>query len=244
TAELKQREDELRKQSAAFETAKAKLQEAEFTAFDKQQAYTFTKSNLDEAYYYFTLAKHEQTPSHTGPEVERKFAERKEKLEELERPMKELERKYLAAKDKSGSGPMGLFGPATEIQQQNIEDLGRVDRCESCHLGADRGGFEKVEPAYFRSHPYRRTLFALHPVEKFGCTTCHDGQGRATQRFYAHAPIDDKGVPNPHYAETHFWEEPLLKSAFMEANCRKCHTEEYELRSYLRCEASAECPQS
>src|SRR6185369_13947789 len=135
------------------------------------------------------------------------------------------------------SGPMGLFGPATEIQQQNIEDLGRVDRCESCHMGSDRGGFEKVEPAYFRSHPYRRTLFALHPVEKFGCTSCHDGQGSATTRFYAHAPVD-----NPHYFEKHFWEEPLLKGPFMESNCRKCHTEEYELRAHIRCEADSECP--
>src|SRR5262249_5784368 len=102
-------------------------------------------------------------------------------LEKLDAEVAEATRKYEAAKDKHG----GLFGPATEIIQENIEDIGRVDRCESCHAGSNRGGFESVQPAYFQSHPYRRTLFALHPVEKFGCTTCHDGQGRATTKFYA-----------------------------------------------------------
>src|SRR5262249_34981116 len=63
STELKQREDDLAKKAAEYKAAKDKLQEADFTAFDKQQAYTFTKSNLDEAYYYFTLAKHHMTPS-------------------------------------------------------------------------------------------------------------------------------------------------------------------------------------
>ena len=67
-----------------------------------------------------------------------------------------VERKYLAAKEKNGTGPLGVFGPATEINQQNLEELGRVDRCESCHAGTNRGGFESVTPTYFRSHPYRR----------------------------------------------------------------------------------------
>jgi mono/diheme cytochrome c family protein len=291
-------------------TAKAKLQELKFTAEDKAQNYTFTKSNLDEAYYYYTLAKHD-LPADAKPESEqaKNYAERKKKLDEyteqlakdeavmnetaaiyncakkgrtpetakncdvmnaaeyaaasfnnagkplavdaytdqidklgkqiddMERPIKDLERKFLAAKDKGSAGPFGLFGPATEIAQQNLQEIDRVDRCESCHTGSNRGGFEQVTPTYFRSHPYRRTLFAIHPVEKFGCTACHDGQGRATTKFYAHAPTNDH-----HYAEKHFWEFPLLKGAYMESECRQCHRQEYDLRANLRCETDSECP--
>src|SRR5688572_21103799 len=44
---------------AAYEADKRKAEELNFIAKDKQQNYTFTKSNLDEEYYYFTKAKHE-----------------------------------------------------------------------------------------------------------------------------------------------------------------------------------------
>ncbi len=273
-AEKKKLETELAgPKKAQFEAEKAKLQELGFTAADKTQNFTFTKSNLDETYYYYTKAKHEAAEGGESKELEKRetqlhkyeaqlradeevmnraakerdaqkaivdaftarISELDKLIEKLESPEKEAERKYATAAEKQG----GLMGPATEIVQQNVEDIGRVDRCESCHTGSNRGGFETVQPAYFRSHPYRRTLFATHPVEKFGCTTCHDGQGRATTKFYAHAPTD-----NPHYAEKHFWEEPLLTGPFMESNCRKCHMQEVELRSFIRCEMNEECPSS
>jgi cytochrome c2 len=259
-----------------YAAAKDKLQEIEFVAAKKTQDFTFTKSNLDEAYYYYTKAKHEASEGGNEKELKErgeklhKYEEQLKKDEEVmnkaarerddqkakveaftarigeiekllekhEAPVKEAQRKYVAAADKQ-TGPMhGMFGPDTEIAQQNLEDIGRVDRCESCHVASNRGGFETVEPAYFRSHPYRRSLFAAHPVEKFGCTTCHDGQGRATTKFYAHAPTE-----NPHDMEKHFWEEPLLKGPFMQSNCRKCHQSELELRSFIRCESTEECPQ-
>jgi cytochrome c2 len=302
--------------AAEYQAAKAKLQELEFTAFDKQQNYTFTKSNLDESYYYFTLAKHdlpknapENSPARREyDEREKRMKELQDQLvkdeatmkeaaavrdcaklgrtpdtmktcetmngadyaaagfnsggrtvavdayteaigklekqiEDLERPTAELERKYQASKARTGIGPFGLFGPDTEIIQENLEELGRVDRCESCHAGIARGGFETVSPKYFQSHPYRRTLLSIHPPEKFGCTTCHDGQGRATQKFHAHAPTP--GVVNGashHDFEKHFWETPLLAGAYMESECRQCHRQEYDLRANLRCEIDAECP--
>ncbi len=261
---------------AQFEDGQKKLQELEFKAFDKTQNRTFTKSLLDEEYYYYTKAKHESVGAQPGSKEMAEFDKREKKLhtyeeelklkdvealaagrerdvqkkivdgytdrineiakllEKLETDREDAKRKYVAAQDKQG----GIFGPATEILQQNVEDIGRVDRCESCHTGSNRGGFETVTPTYFRSHPYRRTLMALHPVERYGCTTCHDGQGRAITKFHAHAPVD-----RPHDFEKHFWEEPLLRGPFMQSNCRKCHTEEYELRANIRCETAAECPQ-
>jgi cytochrome c2 len=278
TQEKQKVDEEVRGKAAEIKATEAEAKEAEFEAKDRTQNYTFTKSILDEEYYYLTLAKHgispetakdseayhkleKQQAKYNQLEKELKDAEKvaneanakweaiKQKLasftarqkqlakeiEDMERPIAELGRKYQAASERRG----GLFGPATEIIQQNLEELGRVDRCESCHVGSNRGGFEKVSPAYFRSHPYRRTLFALHPVEKFGCTTCHDGQGRATTKFYAHAPTD-----NHHYFEKHFWEYPLLRGPFMEAECRQCHREQVDLRSTLKCESDDECPQN
>jgi len=270
-AEKKQLETDLAgPKKASYEAEQKKLQELEFTAFDKQQAYTFTKSSMDEEYYYFTKAKHEAFGSKEYEEHQAKLKKYEEHLkldlveadksakirdeqkakvnaftaritelgkqiEKYEADMKDAERKYAAAAEKLG----GKFGPATEIIQENVEEIGKVDRCESCHVGSARGGFETVTPKYFQSHPFRRTLFSLHPVDKFGCTTCHDGQGRATTKFYAHAPSTD-----PHDYEKHFWEEPLLKGPFQESNCRKCHTEEFELRAQLRCETASECPQT
>src|SRR5439155_11700451 len=40
-------------------------------------------------------------------------------VEDIERPVKELERKFIAAKGKNSLGPLGLFGPDTEVVQQN-----------------------------------------------------------------------------------------------------------------------------
>src|SRR5579871_5680357 len=68
-AEKKQLESDLAgPKRGQYEAEQKKLQELEFTAFDKQQNYTFTKSILDENYYYFTKAKHEFTE--TGNEKE------------------------------------------------------------------------------------------------------------------------------------------------------------------------------
>lgn len=248
----------------AYEAAQARMQKAKEAAFDLNQTYTFTKSELDEVYYYFTLAKHsgnEKDRKDWGDKLDnyearlRKDGEARDKadaelvaataavdaftkrigeidkeLELVDKERAEAERKAAGAKERS-----------TEIIQQNLTEIGRVDRCESCHLGASRGGFEKLPAAqkHYQSHPFRRTLLRLHPVEKFGCTTCHDGQGRATQKFYAHAPSKNE---SPHAFHTHYWEEPLLHGAFMQANCTKCHLEQAELRARLECAIDAECP--
>src|SRR5262249_51469129 len=52
--------EQRRKQNAgAIAKAESELQQAKFEFNDKQQRYTFTKSELDETYYFFTVAKHE-----------------------------------------------------------------------------------------------------------------------------------------------------------------------------------------
>ncbi len=296
--ELAQLQGELRGgKRGAFEAAKAEAQKMRFDEFDVRQQFMFTKSKLDEAYYYYTLAKHAHLKNPDQPssefttrekeynhlleqlEVDRKKmvakqAELKEKegavkaftaridelkaaIEVKEAALQEAERAYAKSKGKLG----GLFGSATEIVQVDLKPIDRVDRCESCHMGASRGGFEQLAPEYamFKSHPFRRTIMRQHPVEDFGCTACHDGQGRATTKFYAHAPSPEE---DPHAYHTHYWESPLLKAPvvptlggvgvtpgegkdegliYTEAKCRSCHKNEWDLRSEILCESDAEC---
>lgn len=92
--------------------------------------------------------------------------------------------------------------------------INNVDRCESCHPAATRKGFESVERKNFRTHPSLDTLLAIHPVERFGCSPCHEGQGAALQSVkYAHGFVKH-------------WEDPLHEGKFITAGCNKCHGRE------------------
>jgi mono/diheme cytochrome c family protein len=97
---------------------------------------------------------------------------------------------------------------ASGLRQAWLPDLGRVDRCATCHLGIDDPAFASA-PAPFRTHP--GTWLTTHPVERFGCTVCHDGQGEATD--FAHAA----------HRPTPFVERSMRPLETIEANCGTCH---------------------
>ncbi|HEX9668769.1 MAG TPA: hypothetical protein VGC93_04725, partial [Thermoanaerobaculia bacterium] len=70
------------------------------------------------------------------------------------------------------------------VRQLWIPALGdRVDRCVSCHLGADNPQAAGAEEP-FRSHP--ATPHTPGELQGFGCVSCHRGQGRATSKAEAH----------------------------------------------------------
>jgi cbb3-type cytochrome oxidase cytochrome c subunit len=108
----------------------------------------------------------------------------------------------------------------TGLQQIWVPSLGRADRCITCHQATIWKGFEAAaEP--FKTHP--AVPLKNHPIEKFGCTSCHGGQGWAVDVGPAHGPVEH-------------WEEPLLgrelgtayslvdnKAALMQMNCNTCH---------------------
>jgi len=97
---------------------------------------------------------------------------------------------------------------ASGLRQAWLPDLGRVDRCATCHLGIDDPAFASAK-APFRTHP--GTWLATHAVERFGCTVCHDGQGEATDFVHAaHRP-------------TPFVERSMRPLETIEANCGTCH---------------------
>jgi mono/diheme cytochrome c family protein/predicted nucleic acid-binding Zn-ribbon protein len=100
-----------------------------------------------------------------------------------------------------------------EFERNNFDEpVFRVDRCQTCHIAINRPGFEK-EAQPFRTHPNREILFAdnAHSPEKFGCTSCHEGQGAAVN-----------SVKQAH-GEVLYWETPLLRGAKVQSSCVSCH---------------------
>ena len=71
-----------------------------------------------------------------------------------------------------GKGRRCAGGYAADLDRRSW----RADRCITCHQGVNWKGFETAEQPY-RTHP--REPLTAHPIEKFGCTSCHGGQGWA-----------------------------------------------------------------
>jgi len=92
-----------------------------------------------------------------------------------------------------------------ELRQIMVPALDRVDRCTSCHLGLEDPTYTGAEQP-FAYHPDHD----VHPFERFGCTVCHGGQGRATNAEEAHGEVP-------------FWDEPMLPLKYVEASCGGCH---------------------
>ena len=113
-----------------------------------------------------------------------------------------------------------LAGIPEGVQQIWVPGLQRADRCITCHQAVSWPGFERAENPW-RTHPVEP--LTSHPVERFGCSTCHGGQGWAIDTYEAHG-------------EVAHWEEPLLgtflgesyslvddTSALMQMTCNVCH---------------------
>ena len=118
-------------------------------------------------------------------------------------------------------------GIPTGVDQIWVPDLRRADRCVTCHQATLWKGFEKADHPW-RTHPAEP--LKNHPLEKYGCTSCHGGQGYAVDAAEAHGPVEH-------------WEEPLLsptlgqsytlagnKAALMQMNCNVCHRYDRETK--------------
>jgi mono/diheme cytochrome c family protein len=89
----------------------------------------------------------------------------------------------------------------------------------------------------YMSHP-RPELYALgtspHPKEKFGCTSCHYGDGRETDFSLAvHTPESPEQEAawkrRNHWHHRELWDRPMLPTSMIQASCRKCHSQEWEI---------------
>ena len=118
-----------------------------------------------------------------------------------------------------------------KIVQINVAEANIVDRCESCHMGAreplkitsaamtPKG--EKKPDEYaeaFVSHTDPE-LLQIHDPDKFGCSPCHQGNGRATT-----------SVEKAHGNYEH-WLWPLFPKENAQAGCQTCHAADMVLVS-------------
>ena len=133
--------------------------------------------------------------------------------------------------------------PKLEIDLGGMAKVSRFDRCRTCHAMIDAVDVG-TNPAYphgdskdgtyahpYASHP-RLDLFLTssspHPLPKFGCTVCHEGQGSGTSFTNAsHTPNHPaemaKWEHDHKWFDNHFWEHPMYPKRFEESGCIKCH---------------------
>jgi cytochrome c2 len=92
-------------------------------------------------------------------------------------------------------------------------------------------------PQPYSTHP-RLDLFvgstSPHPMQTFGCTICHQGQGSATSfKWSSHTPNTPKQAHEWHdehgWFNNHHWIFPMLPQRFEESSCLKCHHQVVDL---------------
>lgn len=193
--------------------------------------------------YLETIRELDKEKAKLDPQLEgarQKREQVKEEIKKLHAGVKELEAqlsKMASERDKwlrvmenvtiKLGGPLSIYKIPNirqvvldEFDRNNFDQpVARVDRCQSCHIAANRPGFEN-EPQPFRTHSRREVLLAdsAHPPGKFGCTPCHEGQGAAVN-----------SVQQAH-GEVHYWEFPLLRGAKAQSSCASCHLDAQRLQ--------------
>lgn len=184
-------------------------------------------------------------------ELDKLTAARKSLVEQME--LLQPSTKWIAAKRSFKEWPIiNGFNPHLKIQydwpkglkqQLGMANVDRVDRCRSCHVNINDFGTGNA-PAYpagdghggtyhqpFSAHPNPDlflTATSPHPIDKFGCTICHEGDGSGTSFQNAeHSPTNPAQAAEwkekHHWHSNHFWELPMFPKHLAEATCIRCH---------------------
>jgi ferredoxin len=147
---------------------------------------------------------------------------------------------YRLLAEKMGDPKLAATPP--KLAQTWLPDLSRTDRCMNCHMGIANPAFAD-QPQPFKAHPFLDTYMKSHPFEKFGCTACHDGDGRPRWRkdpwivhhlivnwrqgdgavacARCHTDIHEPGVDYPEAPAIMFGKKFVTETAFMK--CGACH---------------------
>ncbi|PYQ46174.1 MAG: hypothetical protein DMG99_00085, partial [Acidobacteria bacterium] len=117
------------------------------------------------------------------------------------------------------------------IVQINVAEANIVDRCESCHMNAreplkvaaadmtQKGAKQPDEYARALASHSEPELLQIHDPDKFGCSPCHQGNGRATT-----------SVEKAHGNYEH-WLWPMYPKENAQAGCQSCHSADMVLAS-------------
>ncbi|MDQ5858300.1 MAG: c-type cytochrome, partial [Acidobacteriota bacterium] len=150
---------------------------------------------------------------------------------------------------------LDMVNPSLRVQQVQLPDhytdvnfmkIPRVDRCQTCHIAADRTGFDDPKSnVVFRSHPRQELMIGSespHPVNLFGCSPCHGGRDRASSFWSAgHSPENPKEEARwtnaLNWKFDRFNETPILPMKYAEAGCYRCHADETNFRDAPKLDA-------
>jgi len=155
----------------------------------------------------------------------------KENLRALTEITEEQESKLNQAREVLESRRRALEGLPEQAQVPDPNQLVLTKLSES-HLSSTR-------IAEYAAHP-RLDLFvgadSKHPVEWFGCSSCHSGQGSSTSFTLAShtpntAPEKERWKKQHGWESIHMWDFPMLPKRFTEASCLKCHHQVTDLIS-------------
>lgn len=134
---------------------------------------------------------------------------------------------------------LDMANPTLRVQQivlPTIRDdiffsqVQKVDRCTTCHLAIDTPGFEDQKNPY-KTHPRLDLMLGSrspHPIDRIGCTVCHEGRGQAVEfSRAAHTPRNEeqrKEWEKKHgYHEVHHIIERMLPLQYTGGKCHTCH---------------------
>lgn len=125
---------------------------------------------------------------------------------------------------KVGSESLIIDGFEAEPEEYTLEQNGIITFNDVDIFGEVEIAYETGYRPVLQTHPHRDVLLAKHPVDRFGCTPCHGGQGQALTAKAAHA-----------LTHAEYWLTPVLgmdehtgrtseeTKGYMESNCRRCH---------------------
>jgi len=250
--QLKLEQAEIAQESAEYKKLSVENHNLRIAADDVTQARVFAKADQDEIYYLWKHAQHGghdyKVEEAKYWELEKKMEGLGYKVQAAEDRVDAVQQRlqvydgavatwqkaiedYYAPLLTLQKKMNGIKWRGDAIEQVVIPDLGlvdevtwgKVDRCMTCHTGIDSNGFEDYPPP-FATHPHKAEILKKHPVEEFGCTSCHWGQGRATQ--IKHEPMEEGDFA---HGFEHHWTKPLLRGDFVQSSCFKCHADQWQL---------------
>ncbi len=218
------------------------------------------------------LARLKKEESDTQAEIKRITSRRDDvqaSIEKLSADYKLARQKVAGLKQDTlfklrNSAILDMINPSLRVQQVQLPEhfndvnfmkIPRVDRCQTCHMAADRKGFEKASldelstrypslkraignGVVFETHPRLNLMVGSespHPSNAFGCTPCHGGRDRASS-FWSAGHSAETPRQEERWKRKYEWEfdkfneMPILPVKYIEAGCYRCHADEANFR--------------
>ena len=125
---------------------------------------------------------------------------------------------------KVGTESVVIDGFDAEADEYTLKENGTLTFSDVDVFGEVEISYETGYRPVLQTHPEREVLLGKHPVDRFGCTPCHGGQGQALTAKAAHALTHAEYWLSPVLGlDEHTGRKSKETKGYMESNCRRCH---------------------